>query len=256
MSRLSVILITKNEAHDLAECLKSVSWADEIIVCDSGSTDQTLEIARQFTHHVFSTDWPGFGPQKNRALAKASGDWVLSIDADERVTPELREEILTAIASNEPATAYSIPRTSLYCGQLIRFGDWRDDRVVRLFQRSRAKFSQSLVHESLEVEGSIAKLKTPLLHHAFKDLAEVLAKIDQYSTLGAQLHHQKGRSGSLTSALTHAFWTFFRGYFLRLGFLDGKAGFQLAVSNAEGCYYRYLKLSALCETTQFKHCKQ
>lgn len=245
MSTLSVILITKNEAHDLAECLRSVSWANEIIVCDSGSTDATLDIARQFTDKVFSTDWPGFGPQKNRALAKATGDWVLSIDADERVTPELQDEIKQALASSEPAIAYSIPRHSLYCGHKIRFGDWRDDRVTRLFQRGKAQFCNSLVHESLQVEGPIAALKAPLIHHAFKDLHEVLAKIDQYSTLGAQHHHQKGKSGSLTQALTHSLWTFIRGYILRLGFLDGKAGFQLAVSNAEGCYYRYLKLSAI-----------
>ena len=247
MSKLSVILITKNEEHDLSDCLKSVSWADEIIICDSGSTDKTLEIAKQFTDQVYSTDWPGFGPQKNRALDKASGDWVLSIDADERVSPELRDEIQKVLNSPNTVTAYSILRHSLYCGHEVRFGDWRGDRVIRLFQRGKARFSPSLVHESLQIEGSVQKLKSPLIHHAFKDLAEVLSKIDHYSTLGALLQHQKGRSGSLTQALTHSLWTFFRGYFLRLGFFDGKAGFQLAVSNAEGCYYRYLKLSALSE---------
>jgi glycosyltransferase involved in cell wall biosynthesis len=243
MNRLSIILITKNEEHDLADCLKSVNWADEIIICDSGSTDGTLDIARQFSDTVYSTDWPGFGPQKNRALEKASGQWVLSIDADERVSPELKEEILQVLSSQNPAAAYSIPRHSFYCGHLIRYGDWRDDRVTRLFQRGKAKFCNSLVHESLQVEGKIGSLKAPLIHHAFKDLHEVLAKIDQYSTLGAQNRHQKGKTGSLTQALTHALWTFIRGYIFRLGFLDGKAGFQLAVSNAEGCYYRYLKLA-------------
>jgi glycosyltransferase involved in cell wall biosynthesis len=242
---LSVILITKNEAHDLADCLASVAWADEIIVCDSGSTDATLEIAERFTDKIFSTDWPGFGVQKNRALAKASGDWVLSIDADERVTPELQAEIRAVLKSDRPAFAYSIPRQSLYCGQKIRFGDWRGDRVTRLFQRGKAKFSNSLVHEALQVEGRVATLSAPLIHHAFKDFHEVLAKIDQYSTLGAQLRHEAGKSGSFSQALTHALWTFVRGYFMRLGFLDGKAGLQLAISNAEGCYYRYLKLAQL-----------
>jgi len=243
MSRLSIILITKNEEHDLADCLKSVNWADEIIICDSGSTDATLDIARQFSDKVYSTDWPGFGPQKNRALDKASGQWVLSIDADERVSPELKDEILGVLSSHNPADAYSIPRHSFYCGHPIRHGDWRDDRVTRLFQRNKAKFCDSLVHESLQVEGQIASLKAPLIHHAFKDLHEVLRKIDHYSTLGAQNRHQKGKTGSLSQALGHALWTFIRGYIFRLGFLDGKAGFQLAVSNAEGCYYRYLKLA-------------
>jgi glycosyltransferase involved in cell wall biosynthesis len=249
MNHLSVILITKNEAHDLADCLKSVSWADEIIICDSGSTDATLEIARQFTDQVFSTDWPGFGPQKNRALSKASNQWVLSIDADERVPEKLGDEIKAILTRDDAADAYSIPRHSLYCGHKIRFGDWRGDRVLRLFRREKAQFSNSLVHESLQVDGRIAALKTPLIHHAFRDLNEVLAKIDHYSTLGAQQRHLAGRSSSFTKALTHSVWTFFRGYLLRLGFLDGKAGFQLAVSNAEGCYYRYLKLMALSKSS-------
>lgn len=245
MALLSVIIITKNEAHDLPDCLSSVTWADEIIVCDSGSTDATLDIARKYTDHVFSTDWPGFGPQKNRALAKASGEWVLSIDADERVSKSLQTAIKTTLAQDNPAEGYSIPRESSYCGHKIRFGDWRGDRVVRLFRRDKGCFTDSLVHESLQVNGRIDKLHAPLIHHAFKDHNEVLAKMSQYAQLGAQQKHEAGKSGSFTQAITHAFWSFFRGYLLRFGFLDGKAGFQLAVSNALGCYYRYLQLSHL-----------
>ncbi len=245
MNRISVILITKNEAHDLPECLASVSWADEIIICDSGSTDATLDIARQHTSHVFSTDWPGFGPQKNRALSKATGDWVLSIDADERVSAKLRDEIKAVINQKNANDAYSIPRHSLYCGHKIRFGDWRGDRVTRLFRREKAQFTNALVHESLQVNGITGSLKSPLIHQAFKDFNEVLAKMDQYSTLGAQNHFASGKSASFYKAITHSLWTFIRGYFIRLGFLDGKAGFQLALSNAEGCYYRYLKLISL-----------
>ncbi|MBX9586385.1 MAG: glycosyltransferase family 2 protein [Gammaproteobacteria bacterium] len=245
MNRISVILITKNEAHDLPDCLASISWADEIIICDSGSTDATLEIARQYTPHVFSTDWPGFGPQKNRALSKATGEWVLSLDADERVSSELRDEIKSLLNRNDAADAYAIPRQSLYCGHKIRFGDWRGDRVTRLFRREKAQFTNVLVHESLQVNGTTCSVKSPLIHLAFKDFNEVLAKMDQYSSLGAQHQFAAGKSASFAKALIRSLWTFFRGYLLRLGFLDGKAGFQLAISNAEGCYYRYLKLSHL-----------
>lgn len=245
MNRISVILITKNEAHDLPDCLASVSWADEIIVCDSGSTDATLEIARRYTPNVFSTDWPGFGPQKNRALSKATGEWVLSIDADERVSDSLRDEIQRVINRDDAVDAYSIPRHSLYCGHQIRFGDWRGDRVTRLFRREKAQFTNALVHETLQVNGIIGSLKSPLIHLAFKDFNEVLSKMDRYSTLGAQHQFAAGKSANFTKALTHSLWTFIRGYLLRLGFLDGKAGFQLAISNTEGCYYRYLKLRDL-----------
>lgn len=245
MQRISVILITKNEAHDLPDCLASVSWADEIIICDSGSTDATLDIARQYTPHVFSTDWPGFGPQKNRALSKATGDWILSIDADERVSSELRDEIKAVLSRKDDLDAFSIPRHSLYCGHKIRFGDWRGDRVTRLFRREKAQFTNALVHESLQVNGKTGSLKSPLIHLAFKDFNEVLAKMDHYSSLGAQNHFAAGKSASFSKAVVRSMWTFIRGYFIRLGFLDGKAGFQLAVSNAEGCYYRYLKLISL-----------
>jgi len=239
---LSVIIITKNEALDIHSCLASVKWADEVIVVDSGSTDETLTIARQYTQHVFiETDWKGFGIQKNRALAYATGDWVLSIDADEIVSPELQQEIKTAITSADQYI-FSIPRLSSFCGRYIHHSGWWPDHVARLFRRGKAEFSLDLVHERLMFEGAAKPLKSPLLHQTYRDLDEVITKINQYSTLGAENAHHTGKTASLISAIAHGFWAFTRTYVLRAGFLDGAEGFMLAVSNAEVTYYRYLKL--------------
>ena len=241
---LSVIVITKNEAHAIGKCLESVSWADEIIVVDSGSTDGTVKIGESFGAKVHVTDWPGFGPQKNRALDLATGEWVLSLDADEIVSPELKAEILETLSKGD-ADAYSLPRSSSYCGRFMRHGGWWPDRVIRLFRRGRARFSEDLVHERLIVDGRTAELVSPLTHIAFSDLEEVLQKVDRYSTAGAVMMAKKGKKASLRAAILHGFWSFFRTYFLKAGFLDGAEGFMLAVSNAEGAYYRYLKLMLL-----------
>lgn len=247
---LSVILITKNEAHDVRRCLESVRFADEIIVLDSGSTDDTVAICREYTEKVVMTDWPGFGIQKNRALALATGDWVLSLDADEEVPPTLREEILQAMAAENDLVAYRMPRLSSYCGQWIRHSGWWPDYITRLFRRGKASFNDHLVHESLKVEGPVGTLKTPLLHYSFKDVDEVLDKLNSYSTAGARMLSARGKKATLRQAVGHGFWAFVRTYFLRRGFLDGRAGFMLAVSNAEGTYYRYIKLMQLTDRPQ------
>jgi glycosyltransferase involved in cell wall biosynthesis len=247
MPKLSVIIITRNEADNIRACLESVSWADEIIVVDSGSTDGTVAICKESGAQVYQHDWPGFGIQKNRALGYASGDWVLSLDADERVTPELRAEIETAICAEYPPDAWLIPRTSNYCGRFMRHSGWYPDRVPRLFRRGRAHFSDDLVHERLIVGGICGELPNPLLHYAFDDLEEVLHKVNQYSSAGAYMMQQRGRRATLVGAVLRGLWSFGRTYLLRAGFLDGREGFMLAVSNAEGTYYRYLKLMLLNE---------
>jgi glycosyltransferase involved in cell wall biosynthesis len=198
---------------------------------------------------VVTEDWPGFGPQKNRALAQATRDWVLSIDADERVTPELREEIRAIVSGTNTAAhdAYELPRLSSYCGRFMRHGGWWPDRVTRLFRRGKARFSDDLVHERVVVEGTTGLLTGKLLHQAFDDLEEVLRKVDTYSTASARMMHAKGKRGSLATAVGHGLWAFLRGYFFQGGFLDGRHGFMLAVSNAEGTYYRYAKLMLLDE---------
>ncbi len=242
VNNLSVIVITKDEAVNIRECLESVAWASEIIVVDSASTDGTLEIAHEFTQHVHvHADWPGFGAQKNRALSYASKEWVLSLDADERVTPELRSEI-EAVLKNPQADGYDIPRLSNFCGRFIRHAGWHPDYVLRLFRRGKGRFSDSLVHESIQLQGTKARLQQPLLHYSYRDLEDVIAKLNSYSSAASVMLERKGKKGSLAQAIVHGVWAFIRTYFLRRGFLDGREGFMLAVMNAENSYYRYIKL--------------
>jgi glycosyltransferase involved in cell wall biosynthesis len=242
---LSVILITKNEAANIRACLESVAWADEIVVVDSASSDDTVAIAKELGARVYIHDWPGFGIQKNRALGYATKDWVLSLDADERVTPELREEIEAVLRTEPTADTYLVPRLSNYCGRFMRHSGWYPDLLHRLFKRGKARFSDDLVHERLIVEGDTGRLQGLLLHYAFDDMEEVLHKVNQYSTAGAAMMQRRGRKASLTGAVLRGIWSFIRTYVLRGGFLDGREGFMLAVSNAEGTYYRYLKLMLL-----------
>ena len=239
--RLSVVIIAKNEAACIARCLESVSWADEIIVLDSGSTDDTVNISKQFTEHVYQTDWPGYGPQKNRALQRASGDWVLSLDADEWITPQLQQEIAKVIAAPGEHSGFRVPRRSSFCGREMQHSGWWPDYVIRLFRRDRARFSDDVVHERVIVDGSIGALTSPIRHETFVDLTDLLEKMDSYSTLSAQRMYDDGRRASLTVAVLKSMWAFFRSYVLRRGFLDGHEGFMLAVSTAEGTYYRYAK---------------
>jgi len=245
--RLSVILITKNEVSSVRECLESVSFADEIVVLDSGSTDGTVALSREFSGRVYETDWPGFGPQKNRALDRAAGDWILSIDADERVTPALRAEIEAAVADPRGNVAFRIPRLSSYCGKYIRRSGWWPDYVLRLFRKGSGRFTDDLVHERVVVDGPVGSLTKPLIHESFESLEDVLDKVNAYSTYGAAMMHRRGKRAGLWTAVGHGFWSFFSTYVLRAGFLDGREGFMLAVSNAEGTYYRYLKLMLLRE---------
>jgi glycosyltransferase involved in cell wall biosynthesis len=240
---LSTIIIVKNEAQKIEACLQSIQWANEIIVLDSGSTDETVALCKKYTDHVFITDWPGFGVQKNRALEKARGDWVLSLDADEQLSEALRDEIQRCLHANPSHTAYAIRRLSSYLGKTLPHGDWQNDWCVRLFKRGQAHFSADSVHEKLQVSsGTIGRLTQPLIHQTFTSVEQILAKINDYSTLSAADKYKKGQRASLLKAIGHGLWTFFRGYVLKRGFLDGREGFMLAVSNAEGTYYRYLKM--------------
>lgn len=243
-ANLSVIIITKNEADCIRRCLESVSWADEIIVVDSGSTDDTVNICRSLGAQVhISADWPGFGAQKNRALSFATKEWVLSLDADEWVTPELQVEIKAALYKQcNHKAAFRMPRLSSYCGRFMRHSGWSPDFVTRLFRRGVARFSDDLVHEHLIVEGAVGSLHIPLKHETMPSLEDVLEKINAYSSAGAEMMAARGKRASLASAVGHGLWAFIRTYFLRAGFLDGREGFMLAVSNAESSYYRYLKL--------------
>lgn len=242
-STLSVILITKNEAHNIIKCLESVRWADEIIVFDSGSTDNTVELCKQYTPHVFITDWPGFGPQKNRALDKATSDWVLTLDADEFLSSELAEKIQITIADPQARNIYKIKRITQFCGKYLYYGDWKSDYPLKLFKRHKARFKDVNIHESLVGEGEIGKIKEVIWHDSFMSLEEIINKMNTYSTLSAIRFDTEGKSGSILKASLKALWTFLRGYIFKLGFLDGKYGFLLAIANAEGCFYKYVKLN-------------
>jgi glycosyltransferase involved in cell wall biosynthesis len=245
MTRLSVILITQDESTDIRACLESVHWADEIVVVDGGSRDDTIAICREYTDKVYvSEDWPGFGPQKNHALSYATGEWVLSLDADERVSSALRHEIEQAMAAGH-FDAYEIPRLSTYCGRTLRHGGWWPDHVLRLFKRGQGSFSNRRVHEKVIVTGPYGQLQEPLIHETFASLEEVIDKINRYSSEGARLLHEQGKRGGLGTAIGHSLWAFIRTYFLKAGLLDGREGLMLAISNAEGTYYRYLKLAYL-----------
>ena len=240
--RVSAIIITKNAGTMIRRCIDSVAWADETIVVDSGSTDDTAEICREMgVKFSVTSDFPGFGPQKNRALDLATGDWVVSIDADEWITPELRDEMRAAMAK-PTAAAYAVPRRSSFCGRYMKHSGWWPDHVIRLFRRDAARFSDDRAHERLLVEGVTRKLKQPLMHEAISNMDQMLGKMNLYSTASARMLHERGRQASLATAVFHGSWAFFRTYVLRLGFLDGREGFILAVANAEGSYYRYVKL--------------
>ncbi|MEY4769181.1 MAG: hypothetical protein RL637_1820 [Pseudomonadota bacterium] len=245
---LSVIIITKNESAMIERCLQSVNWADEIIVLDSGSEDNTVEICRRYTEKVFQTDWRGFGVQKQRALSLANGNWILSIDADEYVTTELKTEIQQAIIHNSQINGFYIPRLSSYCGQNIYHSGWHPDYVLRLFKRQQGYFSNDIIHERVIIQGNTAKLKRPLKHESMVDLTDVLNKINQYSSLSAKKLYDQGKTTSFTNLLLRTCWTFIRIYFFRAGFLDGRYGLMLAFSAAETTYYKYLKLLELSQS--------
>ena len=239
---LSVAIIACNEAHRIARCLQSVSFADQIVVLDSGSTDDTVAIARGLGADVEVTpDWPGFGPQKNRALARCRYRWVLSIDADEQVSDALAAEILRVLRE-APAEAtvagYWLRRSSRYCGQVIRHGLWGNDRVLRLFERQRGRFTDARVHESLVCDGETRVLEGILVHDSVDSPEDARSKARRYAFLGAEALRARGRGGALQGGV-HAGWSFVRGYLLRAGFLDGRFGLTLARLNAVGTFWKY-----------------
>lgn len=252
--RLSVIVITLNEVRRLGTCLASVSFADDIVVVDSGSTDGTLELAGQFGARVIvRDDWQGFGVQKQRALDAATGDWVLSLDADEWLDAELAAAVRGVVAGSaaQPGpmpACYVVARVSAFCGQWMRFGSWSPDPLVRLFRRGSARFSADRVHERLIVDercpGAAAPRWLPgrLLHNSMTNLTDALTKMNRYSGDRAADLRLGGRRGGVGAAFGHGIWAFVRSYLLRRGFLDGRLGLVLAALDAQASYYRYLKL--------------
>jgi glycosyltransferase involved in cell wall biosynthesis len=244
MPKLSVIIITKNEGENIRACIESVNWADEIIVVDSGSSDATVEICRELGAQVHQHDWPGFGMQKNRALSYADHEWVFSIDADERVTSELRAQLINAMEDGNK-NGYYVPRLSQFCGRFIRHSGWYPDYVLRLFRRTKGRFSDDTVHERVIVDGNTGKLTCPLLHYSYLNQADVQRKTEQYAKAGALQMLKKGKTATFLDAPLRAGWAFIRTYLLRMGFLDGIAGFNVAIMNFKTTYLKYQLLKKL-----------
>jgi glycosyltransferase involved in cell wall biosynthesis len=238
--RLSAIIIAKNEAHNIGACLDSLTFCDERIVIDGDSQDGTSEIARARGARVATSAWHGFGAQKNFALSLASGDWVLSIDADERVSPALARAIEAAMERHD-IDGHEMPRRSTFLGREMRHSGWSPDYVLRLFRRRRARFTDDLVHERVICDGKVGRLTEPLLHYPVIRLEDALGRMDRYSTAGAEMVVATGRRVSFGSGIVHGLGSFLRTYIWRLGLLDGREGFLLAIANAEGTYYRYMK---------------
>ena len=238
---LSVVIIAKNEARNIRRCLDSVRWADELILLDSGSTDDTIAIAKEFTNLVFSTDWQGYGVQKQRALEKATGDWVLNLDADESVDERLHQEMMTAM-SNEHIDAYRIPIQMYFYGKPLRFSS-SPSRHIRLFKRDGAHYSADIVHEKIQLPPSaeVGQLKHTIQHHSFQDVSHALYKINRYSSYSAKIRIKNHAKISFSKTLASTLWMFVRCYFLQLGFMDGKIGFLFAFLNAQGSFYRGIK---------------
>ena len=238
--RISAVLITKNEAANLADCLESLRFCQEWVVLDSQSTDNTVAIAQRFGCTVINdADWQGFGIQKQRALDAASSEWVLSIDADERITPALAQEIQQAIRSGQ-ADGYFIKRQSQFLGKWMRHGGWYPDRVLRLAKRESARFDPTPIHEKMLVSGRIAELNHPMLHYSYRSIEDVLAKQKTYALAGATKKSGAGVSSGVAMALLRSGWTFARLYGVQLGFLDGRQGLVAALAKSQETFWKYL----------------
>ncbi|MDD3050245.1 MAG: glycosyltransferase family 2 protein [Candidatus Cloacimonetes bacterium] len=239
MNKLSVAIITKNEERNIGRCLKSVQWADEIVVVDSGSSDKTIDICQKFNCKIVETEWLGFGKTKQLAVNNCSHDWVLSIDADEELTTELQNRIKT-ILQNPDAEGYYIKRMSFYLNKLIQHCGWNHDFPLRLFNRRNGSFNEKIVHEAIEVNGTVKKIKEVMFHYTYPTISFHIQKIDFYSTLGAERISDK--RSSISKAVMRGLFKFIKMYIIQLGFLDGKIGFVLSVNSAYGVYLKYIKL--------------
>ncbi|MEO8835834.1 MAG: glycosyltransferase family 2 protein [Caldimonas sp.] len=238
---LAVVIVAKNEAARIGDCIASAAFADEVLVLDSGSTDRTAQIAEAAGARVVVTDWPGYGPQVARGFALATGDWVFSLDADERISPALQAEVRRAIAS-DAFDGYRVPRWSEFCGRVMHHGGWRPDHTLRLGRRAVAGFTNDFLHAHMTVAGTVGTLDASLAHHSYPDVHDVLEKLDRYSSGSARDMQARGRRASLPKAIAHGLFAFVRTYLLKLGFLDGRHGLMLAIYNGEYAYYKYVKL--------------
>jgi glycosyltransferase involved in cell wall biosynthesis len=251
---ISISIITQNEADNLPDCLGSVAFAEQVVVVDSGSTDDTIRIARDFGCEVFLEPWrEGFGAQKQFAIDQCRLPWVLVLDADERIPPETAASIREIVADPTPiAAGYSFPRKNFFQGRWIKRSGWWPDRIVRLFQRELGSMTEATVHEAVRVTGFIEPLDCPIEHYTESRLSRLLLKIDSYSTLGAREAFAAGRRATAWSAMSRASLTFLQDYLLRLGILDGPQGLTLAATDAINKFFKYAKLAELCRQADIR----
>jgi glycosyltransferase involved in cell wall biosynthesis len=241
--KITATVITLNEEHNIAAALESLAWADEIIVVDSQSGDRTVEIARTFTDRVYSRSWPGYSAQKNFAAEQATNDWIFSLDADERVSKELVEEIQQLKQSSDPeAAGYRMPRLTFYLGRWIKHSGWRPDYKLRLYHRKRARWQGDYVHETLEAHGEVERLNGDILHYTVRDAAEHHLRMNGYTTLAAQQKYSQGKRASIALLFVSPVIVFLRSYIFKLGFLDGIPGFAIARFAAHYEFLKNLKL--------------
>jgi glycosyltransferase involved in cell wall biosynthesis len=244
VQKLTATVITLNEERNLEAALQSLAWADEIVVVDSGSTDGTLDIARRHGARVETRAWDGYSAQKNYAASIAAHDWILSVDADERVPPELAREIRTLLERGPDRQGYRVPRVTWYLGRWIRGTDWYPDYQLRLYDRRAAAWNGRRVHESVALSGPAGQLAHDLHHFAYRDVSHHLATIDRYTTLAAEQWRDEGRRVSAAGLLAHPSAAFLRNYVLRGGFSLGTAGLIVSILNS---YYVFLKCAKLYE---------
>jgi len=249
-AKLSVAIIALNEEERIRACLESVGWAGEIVVVDSGSSDKTVAIAREFTDRVLFHAWEGYGAQKNFALAQCQADWILALDADERVSERLREEIVATLAGPPGHVGYLIPRRNFFQGAWVRHGGWYPDYQLRLFRRGRGRFTASAVHESVRVDGSVGRLRAALDHQSYRGIADFVARANRYSELAARELAATRRGGSLADLLLRPAWRFVSMYLLRAGFLDGRRGLVLALLYAHYVFLRAAKVREIAHTCE------
>jgi (heptosyl)LPS beta-1,4-glucosyltransferase len=242
---VSVVLISFNEEKRIGACLESVRWADEIIVVDSGSSDATREIARRYTDLVFEIPWQGFGPQKQSAVDRASHRWVLNVDCDEQVTEELATEIRKIVGLGSGPPAYSVPRKTYVGAKWIRHADWYPDATIRLFEKAKGRFSASLVHERVVVEGEVGRCTGHLLHHSFEGVADLFRKVAPYSEASARQMFQEGRGCGYPELVVRPVLAFLKSYVWRLGLLDGWEGLAIGASTFAAVQRKYSRLREL-----------
>lgn len=243
---LAVALIVKNEAAHLKACLETVQgWVDEIVVLDSGSSDETEQVAREFTDKFFvNAEWPGFGPQRRIAQSYVESDYVLWLDADERITPELKTSILNAVEQNKPDTVYQFARLSWVFGRYIKHCGWYPDRVLRLYPTKLTQYTDALVHERVEVskEMQVANLDGDAIHYTYNDVHHYLVKSAGYAKAWADQRQKRGKKSSISQGIVHALACFMKMYILKVGFLDGKQGFLLSLLSAHSTFVKYADL--------------